>query len=144
MSKLTGEEYRLANYTVKSSFKLGEYDQQYGQRWYCQIEEASMPVMFNTMSEDEVNPDDRLTAETVELRKFKSGKNEGKDYYQLKKVTIEKGKTSQVSAELAQESANDLKQLEQRVKKLEDFVYNQEVAPTEVSDEPIDFSGLPI
>lgn len=120
------------HYTITSSFPLGDKDPKYGQTWLCSVEEMGQKVMFNTLSDNTVNMGDRITFETEELAKFKTGKNEGKEYRRLRKVKIQEGSVSQT------ETAT----MEARVAKLEEAVFgdnNEKEEEEQEMDEEIPF-----
>lgn len=114
--KIKGEN--MEKYVIKTAFKMGEADPKYGQTWYCTVEEVPVPIMFNLMS-GSVQELDRISFETQELHKFKSGKNQGKEYRRLKKVKVEEHAPRLV------EPANN-SSIEERLKKLEEAVFGKE------------------
>lgn len=137
--------------TVKSSFPLGDYDKQYGQTWLCQVDEQAHQVMFNTMDKNSVNTGDRLSYEEETVQHFKTGKNAGKEYRRLKKVTIEPGaisKTEQSQPNGVEQAVVELSArvvaLEEKVKKLANEPDKDEVALDDIDlDEEVDLSAIP-
>lgn len=136
-------------FTIKSAFAMGQPDPKYGQTWYATVLEMDYPVMFNLMS-GSVQEGDEVTYETQEINKFKSGKNQGKEYRRLKKVKVRETNPREVTVEAVETNA-----LEERVAKLEAAVFGakedkiretaQEVKDevAEVGDEPISLDDIP-
>lgn len=102
-------------FVIKTAFRLGEEDPKYGQTWYCTVEEMDFPVMFNLMS-GSVQELDRISFEAQEIKKFKSGKNAGKEYRRLKKVKVE---------EHAPRNEEPKSSIEERLQKLEKVVFGE-------------------
>lgn len=129
-------------YIIKTAFKMGENDEKYGQTWYCTVEELQVPVMLNLLNGD-LQELDKITPETQEIQKFKSGKNAGKEYRRFKKVKITQG-TPRAAAPAGNSD------LEERVRKLEAVVFpsgEEETQNTPVSDDkapPLSDEDAPI
>ena len=90
---------------------------------------------------------DRISFETQELHKFKSGKNQGKEYRRLKKVKVEEH-----APRLVEPTNNS--SIEERLNKLEEAVFgkeevedrNDDSAKQETlldDDEPINLDDIP-
>jgi hypothetical protein len=77
--------------------KLGEYDEKYGQRWWCNVEEMEYPVMFNTMEREAIDLEDKIEAEEQAMKKSAKGI----EYYGLKKVKIHRAHNNQSKAQTA-------------------------------------------
>ena len=135
------------SYVIKTAFKMGENDEKYGQTWYCTVEELQVPVMLNLLNGD-LQELDKITPETQEIQKFKSGKNAGKEYRRFKKVKITQG-----TPRAAAPASSDI---EERLRKLEAVVFpsgEEEVpntpAPVEKAppltneDAPINLDDIP-
>lgn len=139
----------MEKYVITTAFKMNKNDPKYGQTWYCTVEEVPMPIMFNLMS-GSVQELDRISFETQELHKFKSGKNQGKEYRRLKKVKVEEH-----APRFVEETAPNTTVLttEERLKKLEEAVFGKEKSPepelqeatidNEPDDEPINLDDIP-
>lgn len=79
----------MKTFTIAKVNKLGELDDTYGQQFWADVSEQLEPVMFNLVAGHEVGVGDTITAETVELKTSKKGK----DYHRLKKVKVVDGNT---------------------------------------------------
>lgn len=118
------------SFTVKTAFKMGEYDEKYGQTWYCTVEEIGQPVMFNLMDKEQtVQEVDKITFEEQLVQTFKSGKNQGKEYRRLKKVKVLEGAPRLIDNSPPKTS------LEERVAKLEAAVFGEGDEDTSEQDE---------
>lgn len=76
---------------AKEPFKMGNYDDQYGQAYWCEVNEHLQPVKFNIMSRRTLTIDDAIECEerTEKQTKGDPEKNKKpKPYYQLKKVKV--------------------------------------------------------
>lgn len=75
------------NYTLDKVSKLGDNDETYGQRYWCESPDEDKPLCFNTKEDIELTEDSGPISITAEERVEKqSGK--GTIYYQLKKVKV--------------------------------------------------------
>lgn len=129
-----------AKFTIKTAFAMGERDEKYGQTWYATVVEMQYPVMFNLM-EGSVQEGDEVTYETQEINRFKSGKNQGKEYRRLKKVKVRETSPRMVTQETIIENT-ELADLKERVAKLEEAVFTKsgDIKDTVVEDVPEDIN----
>lgn len=75
------------NYTLDKVSKLGEYDNTYGQRYWCESPDEDKPLCFNSKEDLELSDESgAITISAEERIEKKSGK--GTVYYQLKKVKV--------------------------------------------------------
>lgn len=139
-------------FTIKTAFAMGERDEKYGQTWYATVEEMQFPVMFNLM-EGSVQEGDQITFEEQSVQRFKSGKNQGKEYRRLKKVRVRETNPREVTTEQVGENTR-LSELEERVTKIEQHLFTglkndrgddsgKDEVINDVSDEAIDLSDIP-
>jgi len=63
--------------------KLGDYDETYGQRYWCLEEDSNTPVSFNSQNQ-EIESDCSIECEEKTMKKSKKGVT----YWQLKKVRV--------------------------------------------------------
>jgi hypothetical protein len=125
----------MEKYTIKSAFKMGEMHDTYGQSWYATVEELQCPVMFNLLSDQQVQEMDRVSFETQTVEKFKSGKNAGKEYRRLKKVKVEEGLPRIVTPDTVKESMVST-DIEARVVKLEEAVFGNKESENDYNIPP--------
>lgn len=118
----------MEQFTIKTAFAMGEPHEQYGQSWYATVQEMAFPVMFNLMS-GSVQEMDKITFETQEISKFKSGKNVGKEYRRLKKVRVLEGapRMIQPNSKAAEQPSEVLSDILKRLVALEDKVFGGDV-----------------
>lgn len=63
--------------------KLGDFDDTYGQRYWCASVDSELPLSFNTQNQDVMAGDTIEAQESTNKRSTK-----GTDYLQLKKVQV--------------------------------------------------------
>lgn len=125
---------------------MGDPHETYGATWYATVEEMQYPIMFNLLS-GSAQEGDKITFETQEIQKFKSGKNMGKEYRRLKKVRIKESSPREVTKEAIQDN-EALAKLAKRVERLEHKIFgeaedrNDDSAKHETKlDEVADYNG---
>lgn len=84
----------------KEPLKLGDYDKQYGQTFWAEVNEHLQPVKFNIMSDRKLDLEDAIECEERVERKTAKGK----DYYQLKKVKVTEAYSGDADPELVPEA----------------------------------------
>lgn len=140
----------MEQFTIKTAFALGERDEKYGQSWYATVQEMTFPIMFNLM-EGSVQELDKITFETQEISKFKSGKNAGKEYRRLKKVKVVEGASRMIEPEKPAQQSEVLSDILKRLTALENKVFGsdtEEIQGSTSSDmwdeqKPIDLNDIP-
>lgn len=136
----------MDSFTIKSAFAMGDPDPKYGQAWYTTVEEMDFPVMFNLMS-GSVQELDKVTFETQEINRFKSGKNAGEEYRRLRKVKVIEASPRMVTPDKPQ--GNEvISDILKRLSALEETVERLSGKPKEdviadVDDEPINLDDIP-
>lgn len=71
----------MFEYLLEKADKLGDYDEKFGQRYWCKAQGADLPLSFNSQRQD-IKAGDLIQAEeSVNKRSAK-----GTDYLQLRKV----------------------------------------------------------
>jgi hypothetical protein len=142
-------------FVIKTAFRFdakdGDDTDQYGFTWYATVEEVDVPVMFNLKEEFTAQVLDKVSFETQEIHKFKSGKNEGKEYRRLKSVRIEQATPRDAPARKPSPTAGyNMVDFENRIAKIEAKVFGKdqptkEPLPEDTTDydKPIDLSSIP-
>lgn len=73
----------MKQFTLNKVSKLGDYDEEWGQVFWCEVNEDLMPVRFQKKMAD-IKPGSKIFAEEVEEKPGKKG-----PYLQLKKVKVD-------------------------------------------------------
>ena len=126
----------MKDFKIAKASKLGDYDQKYGQVFWCEVQEQLEPVKFNLM-EGDVRPGDLVTCEEVMLKTS----TKGIDYHQLKKVKIAGAGVPRENT--AAPSDSKLEQVLELVRE-NNKMLKQLTIPNEPSDPVFDESGAPI
>lgn len=74
-------------YTLDKVSKLGDYDETYGQRYWCESPDEEKALSFNSREDIELTEDSGAIHIAAEERTEKQSKK-GTVYYQLKKVKV--------------------------------------------------------
>lgn len=72
----------MFEYTIKYVNPLGDYSEEFGQRYWGKAHDTDLDVSFNLMHPTNFEDGDKITAETKEIKKSAKGK----EYIFLKKV----------------------------------------------------------
>lgn len=83
------------NFVLDKVSKLGDYDETYGQRYWCESPDEEKPLSFNSKEDIELTETSGSINITAEERVEKQSKK-GTVYYQLKKVKVS-GSAGQVT-----------------------------------------------
>lgn len=73
----------MKQFTLDNVTALGDFDDKYGQSYWCETREQLEPVMFNSMDRH-IGPGAIITCDEVLLKTSKKNK----DYHRLKKVKV--------------------------------------------------------
>lgn len=119
-------------YTLDKVNKLGDYDDTYGQRYWCESPDEEKPISFNIHEDIGIDENAPTVSITAEERVEKQSKK-GTVYYQLKKVKISGSPGNNVPTDTratqgsgSPQSATAVSQLDRIEAKLDKLLGNDE------------------